>query len=40
MMKSENQQPPQTQNVPVVTAQVIQPHYNTSSCNRTILMSH
>ena len=29
MMKSENQQPPQTQNVPVVTAQVIQPHYNT-----------
>ncbi len=29
MMKSESQQPPQTQNVPVVTAQVIQPHYNT-----------
>ena len=30
MMKSERQQPPQTQNVPVVTAQVIQPQYNTS----------
>ena len=29
MMKSESQQPSQTQNVPVVTAQVIQPHYNT-----------
>jgi hypothetical protein len=29
MMKPERQQPPQTQNVPVVTAQVIQPHYNT-----------